>query len=64
MLKLSERSLALLVKLDSVMRFEEVGLVVELVECLLGGATTRRSFLCLKSNGLLPRFLLFYKRPN
>lgn len=69
MLRLRDRSLGcLLVKLDKVIRFEGADcclVVVELVECRLGGATTRRSVvLCLKSNVLVLRFLLFYKRTN
>lgn len=68
MLRLRDRSRdGLLVRLDNVIRLEEFDccLVVELVECRRGGATTRRSvFLCLKSNVLAFRFLLFYKRTN
>lgn len=67
MLRLSDLSRGLLVKLANVIRFEEDCLVVddELVECRLGGATIRRSLdLCLKSNAVVFRFLLFYKRAN
>lgn len=65
MLRLSDLSRGLLVKLDNVIRFVEDCLVVdELVECRLGGATTRRSLdLCLNSKAEF-RFLLFYKRAN
>lgn len=67
MLRLKDLSLGcLLVKLDNVIRFEGADcclVVVELVECRLGGATIRRSVvLFLKSNVLLLRFLLFYKK--
>jgi len=64
-LRLSDLSRGLLVKLDNVIRFEEDCLVVvEFVECRLGGATALRSLvLCLKSNAVF-KFLLFYKRAN